>query len=396
MRSKNITSSHVAVADNRLHTHTSVQRAFRDLLDRMDPPLPTLLRTGDHVLVKPFLHYGDASPNSRMVSHPEVMRAVIAAVRDCGAIVTLGDVAPEKRRHAGGRVHEKWIHDIARSTDVKMVNFGEAGAKYVKSRLIYPRRYLISRAVLDVDKVVGCANFQPHAILLLSGAVKNMFNAVVGKCQQHLHNVLTTPDSIARVIVDVCAAVKPTVSFLDVTSVRHPSDAAQLHPVGLILAGTDPVALDAMATRAAGFPHQNAPTLRLGQQMGLGCSDTDAIRVTGLDWQQMPSAPLKALPPIESTPESLGARTSRFVNNVILRPTPQINPTGCSGCGECQPLCPVNAIERDHGGGFRINSRKCAHCHLCMDMCQTHSIGLQFGTLATSIRRLMKKPLTVS
>ncbi|OOG52226.1 DUF362 domain-containing protein [Polaromonas sp. C04] len=396
MNGQHQTHAHIAVARNDDHTRTSVRGAFRDLLDRMDPPLPAMIRTGDHVLVKPFLRYGGGNPESRMISHPEVIAMAIEAVRDCGAMVTLGDEASTRMRSENHLSDERWIYGIAESSGANLVSFAKAGARRVRGGMVYPRTYLISRAVLDVDKVVNCANFQPHGPLVLSGAVKNMFSAVVGRCQQHLHNLFPRPEDIARVIVDVCTTVKPTVSFLDLTTVRDPTDTTTCHPVALLLAGTDPVALDAIAARAAGFEGADAPTIRLGQQMGLGCADTSQITVAGMDWQTMQAVQVKAMPSVGIATEGFYCRTTRFINNVALRPRPEINQKTCSGCGDCRKICPVEAIHLGPDGMLRISLWKCAHCHLCIRACESNAVSLQFGGVTKAIRRLMNKPLTVS
>ncbi len=251
----------VAAATNDDYTRTSVRQAFRDLLDRMDPPLQALVGSGDRVLVKPFLRHGSAGPESRLISHPEMVRVVLEALKDCGAIITLGDAGLEKRRDDRYWPNGRVLQEIVKSLGANLVSFGETGARYVKSGVTYPRKYLISRAVLDVDCVIGCANFQPHGTLILSGAVKNMFNVLVGKCQGQLHTLFPHPDDIARVIVDVCAVAKPTLSFLDLTTVRDPAGSVSHIPIGLMLASADPVALDSVAAIAAGFGYEDAPTI---------------------------------------------------------------------------------------------------------------------------------------
>lgn len=388
--------AHIAVARNDDHSRTSVRRAFRDLLDRMDPPLPAMIGAGDHVLIKPFLRHGSVKvPESRMISHPEIVAAVIEAVKDCGAMVTLGDEGSKKLRNENHPPEEQWIYDIAKSSGAHLVSFAKAGARRVHSGLAYPRTYLITRAVLEVDAVVNCANFQPHRALRLSGAVKNLFNAVVGKCQQNLHQLFPLPEDLARAIVDVCLAVKPTVSFLDLTTVRDPAGTAKCYPVGLLLAGTDPVALDAVAARAAGFGCAGAPTLRLGQQMGLGWADTNQMTLCGLDWQAMEAVQVAPIPHVGIAAEGFYSKTTRFVNNVVLRPTPAINQVACSGCGDCQKMCPLHAIYPAAGGMFGIDLRKCAHCHLCIDACDSNAIDQKFGGVGKAIRWLMNRPLAV-
>lgn len=383
----------ISAARSSSYAPTPLRRAFRDVLDRLDPPLADLIKTGDRVLVKPFLRYGPAMPESRMVSHPEMIRMAIEAATDCGAIALLGDAGMTRTTSggsAGGRPHDAWIHDVARQSGAHLVSFGESGARYVRSGVLFPRRYLISRAVLDADKVIGCANLQPHPALTLSGATKNMFNAVVGKCQQQLHDLFPHPEAIARVIVDVCSLVKPTVSFLDLTTVADPEGNNQVKKVGLILAGSDPIALDAVAARLIGYSPHDIPTVRMGSRSGLGTSDAARIMVSGFDWQESPIAPAQERPAPLHARENLYDSATRLVNNAFLRRTPFIDSPSCTRCGACRPVCPVDAITVGHEGLPRIDPRKCAHCHLCIEACDASAIDLRFGHLSGAIRRLMK------
>ena len=139
----------------------------------------------------------------------------------------------------------------------------------------------MARAMVEADTVVNCANFQPHHILRMSGAIKNMFNAVIGQRQQHLHELFPMARDLARIVVDVCAIVKPTVSFLDMTTVKDLSPGGKIQPVGLLLASCDPVAVDTVAARAIGWDVTDIPTLFWGRERGLGCRGDEKNKING-------------------------------------------------------------------------------------------------------------------
>ncbi len=309
-------SSQVVAAKNHSYTRSSLQCAFQNLLDGMEPPLPTLIKTGDRVLVKPYLRHGNDNYQSRMVSHPSVVRMVIEAVVDCGAVVMLGDEGSKKLREENVRPDEQWIHDLAASSRASLVSFSKEGAKLVRGNLHFPRKYLISRAVLEADAVVSCANFQPHYILGFSGAVKNMFNSVVGNCQGHLHELFPYPEKLAKVIVDVCAIVKPTITFLDLTTMRDHNGILQ--PIGLLLAGRDPVALDTLAVHTIGHEKAVMPTINQGEKLGLGNADLQRINLTGLSWDKLPTVHVSQVITADARPEKLYNKSTRLINKTVL------------------------------------------------------------------------------
>ena len=63
-------------------------------------------------------------------------------------------------------------------------------------------------------------------------------------------------------------------------------------PLGTIIAGTDAVAVDAVAAAVMGFEPLEIAYLRLAQAMGLGTADPDAITIVG-----DPITPSRRLPP---------------------------------------------------------------------------------------------------
>lgn len=385
--------SQVVAVRNHSFTHSSLHLAFQSLLDGMDPPLPSMIKTGDRILVKPFLRKGSISYDSRLTSHPNVVRKVIEAVMDCGAVVTLGDEGSKKLREVHIQPDKQSIHDLAESSGASLVSFTKTGAKLVRGNLHFPRKYLISRAVLEVDAVVNCANFQPHGILGFSGAVKNMFNAVVGNCQGHLHELFPYPEDLAQVIVDVCGIVKPIISFLDLTTIQDPINRGILHPVGLLLAGYDPVALDYVGVRAVGLDKAVMPTIKHGGNQGLGCADLSRIKLSGLDWPELSTVRFTQVMTDHARTENLYDKTTRRINKTILRPRPMIVPLSCTGCGDCKWICPVEAIVPISGEIFKINNLACVDCHCCIAACEHDAINLQYIGIAKVVRRIMNQPL---
>ena len=372
--------SAISIAKSPGYTKREMSAAMRNLVESLSPPLSSLIRSGDTVLVKPFLsQMGSSDPDARRTSHPAFIRAVIALVKDCGGRINLGD---EGLRPKGDAVpHDRrWLHELASEMGASLVSFAKAGARKVPTGLAAPRHYYLSNAVLDADVLVNCANCLPQDRLLITGAVKNLFNAVIGRCQDRIYQQFQGPEEIARVIVDVYRLTRPAISFLDMTTVREPGRHGKAREIGLILAGRDAVALDAMAARFLGYDGQTLWTSKIGEEAGMGCSSPEGIAISGLT-PLPPAAKDFPLPRLETARKSpLAAQVRRTLKNSFLRPRPAIRPQSCNGCGDCVEICPTDAIEHRSQQSYTINAALCVDCEYCTMVCRSHAIQLRpFG-----------------
>ena len=95
---------------------------------------------------------------------------------------------------------------------------------------------LITNLVFDADVVVNAANCRSLSDVVLSGAIKNMFGAMLGTRRSRLHGMFPRSRDFSQVLVDIYRVIRPQVSFLDLTSViEAQSLAPEIQPVGLML-----------------------------------------------------------------------------------------------------------------------------------------------------------------
>lgn len=373
-------------------------QAIEEALQLIGQPLARLVRPGARVLIKPYLRHGSVRlPETRMVSHPALIEASIRLVRDCGGHPVLGDEGSRYLHNPPLHPDALWLHLLADRSGAELVSFAKAGGRVLPSRIPRPRDYLLTRAVLDADVVISLANPQPHPSLIWSGAVKNMFNALIGEGGSRIFTLLYDEDKIAAAMADVCRLCRPTVSLADMGTIC-PGYKEELWRVGLLGASTDPVALDSACVQALGWNPAEIPGLTWGEQLGVGHWQRERIELRGLPWTALPVFDVPRPPLRADPPETALQGAVRTLTKTTLRSRPVIDRQHCSHCGDCARICPVGAIRPDTGGAPRIDYARCADCMVCADACRDKAIQLAprgwvaaLRWPATQIRRMWRR-----
>lgn len=367
-------ASVVALVRNTSYQPDALKQSVEQALGLIGQPLSRLIRPSDRVLVKPYLRHGPMrTPETNMVSHPAIIETVIALVRDCGGHPVLGDEGSRQLRQTQPPPDEMWLHLLAERAGAELVSFAKAGGRLVPSGIPRPRQYLLSRAVLDADVVINLANAVLHPTLVWSGAVKNMFNTVIGAGNAQLFELLHERDAFDAAVADLCRLARPTLSLSDMTTVC-PDSKADLWRVGLIGASTDPVALDSASVLALGWNPGDIGHLTWGQRLGLGQSERHNIDLRGLSWDDLPVFEQAPRTGWSHPPEGRLQKTLRLLNKTTLRPRPLIDAERCTGCSDCIRICPIGVIAAGAGGKPVIDYARCVDCMVCADACQEHAI----------------------
>ena len=57
---------------------------------------------------------------------------------------------------------------------------------------------------------------------------------------------------------------------------------------------------------------------------------------------------------------------------------PLIDAARCTGCGECERLCPTKAVAVHENLAMIVHPLACTYCELCESYCPTGAIGRPF------------------
>jgi Fe-S-cluster-containing hydrogenase component 2 len=157
--------------------------------------------------------------------------------------------------------------------------------------------------------------------------------------------------------------------------------------VGLILASSDAVALDAVASKIIGLdPMQILPTAHASQR-GLGSAKLQDIEVLGED---IPDVEIKDFKQSAIAEGLIKKFVPAFLHGFIqsqLVLIPKVLLKKCTACEECAIICPTGAA-RMHGEKARIEKSQCIHCMCCHEVCRFHAIRLQQKPLGRLFRKM--------
>lgn len=230
------------------------------------------IKKGDIVLIKPNVAF-DRSPNLGATSNPDILEALIEMIlRDCGAQeVRVADnpiespadcfakskVGPATER-GGGRVY------LPDSNAFKMLH--TPGAVLIENWWFFYRPFI------NVDKVIGLAPVKDHNLCQASMGMKNWYG-LLGGTRNQFHQ------DIHEIVSDLSIMIKPTMTILDGTNVLMQNgptggDPSNVKKGDVVLAGLDPVALDAWAFEHCLERGRDYPAyLRKAEEKGSGKLD---------------------------------------------------------------------------------------------------------------------------
>ena len=354
---------------------SEVRNAVRRLLEPLGG-IRTFVRSGDLVFVKPNM-LAAKEPERAVTTHPVLLEAVVREVQDVGAEVWIGDSPPQPQN-----IRRYWqatgFQEVADRTGARLVSL-ETEDLAVRSWNGW--EYPLAKPVLDADVVINLPKLKTHNLTLLTGAVKNMFGAVVGGAKGNLHRWAPHPDDFAQRLLDVYELTRPALTVMDGILGMHGNGPASGDPVqvGILLASANGPALDVVAARALGFSEEEITTVSAAAQRALGPNALSGIdlKIVGGGDVTLPLGQFR-LP---------GNRMLKRVPRPLLRfvgehtwMRPAVDRAKCTKCGVCASVCPVDAIEmRDYP---HFDYDKCLTCWCCSESCPFDAIRVQKSLLA--------------
>jgi len=352
---------------------TEAVRKGVDLLGGID----RFVKKDEKILLKPNMLTGDR-PEKCVTTHPSVFKAVAGLFLEGGARLTYGDSPAYGSSLAAAKGNG--LHEAAESMGVPMADFKNGEEIFFKDGR-QNRKFIIAKGVLESDAVISLPKFKTHGLEKFTGAVKNQFGCVPGVRKGEYHVKLVDPDEFGKMLLDLNAFVCPRLYIMDGIQAMEGNGPRGGRPINMnvILLSDDPVAMDATACRLIGLDPMFVPTVRYGEEAGLGIASEKNIEILG----QSPERFRNLLFDVDRKPVKPfpGSKIVKAVKNRLL-PRPVIREADCIKCGVCVKMCPVEGKAVDWENGDRkkppvYDYKKCIRCYCCQEMCPESAIVLK-------------------
>jgi uncharacterized protein (DUF362 family) len=339
-----------------------------------DPKIETLLaplggmeqfvKKSEKVLLKANL-LSAKDPQKAVTTHPEFVRAVANAVKAAGGEPYIGDSpgGPFSKRHLKKVYQRSGLENMAEEEQIPL-NF-TTGAKVLdipEGRRL--QRSPICDYVLNADKVIALPKLKTHSFQYMTLACKIMYGVVPGLTKARYHGQYPRRVSFADIMLDILTIVKPHLYIMDGIIGMQGQGPGSGDPVkmDLVLASTDPVAMDISVCKILGIEPVGIPVLKRAKIRGL--------------WPERIDYPNQG-------PEDVAYKGFKLPNTadhlLTGKKTPKKSPVitdKCTACGDCERICPKGAV-KVQGQMAEVTYSKCIRCFCCHEVCPEDAIVLR-------------------
>ena len=391
------------------------------------------LTRGSRIVLKPNL-LTKAEPEKAVTTHPEVFRAVGTLLKEAGYVnLVYGDSqgnpmhAPEKTAESCG------IKAVADELRISMGDF-DRGRKVSFPEGSAARQFVLCNEIANLVEnpeqaggIVNICKMKTHQLERITGAVKNTFGCVYGMNKPATHASFESPEHFAKMLADLNRLVKPQLHIMDGILAMEGNGPGSGDPIHMyvILASTDPVALDTTFCNLINLDPALVATNTAAAEAGVGNMDEEKIEVL------LGNVPMRTEGEVITMDELAskfgekdfrvergdnfrgGFRIMKFLAPLIHK-RPVVVPEKCVGCGICVEACPVvpgkdgetkpirlidrvgtgsNGKAEKEGKGVKSGKvatydySECIGCYCCQEMCPEKAIATKKSLLLKIIDR---------
>ena len=220
---------------------------------------------GDKVLVKPNIGW-DRNPAQAANTHPQVVSEVVRQCLEAGAskVMVLGNTCNSAERCYDNSGIKKAAQEAGAEVSYMIKQF----YRQVNIDGVELKRWEFYKPALEADKFINLPILKHHALAGVTAGIKNIMGIIGG-------NRGTIHTGFDAKIVDLYSVRPADLTIVDATRIltRNGPTGGSLGDVrkaDTVIAGIDPVAVDAAAVKLFGLPPSKLGFLIEAEKRGLG------------------------------------------------------------------------------------------------------------------------------
>jgi uncharacterized protein (DUF362 family)/Pyruvate/2-oxoacid:ferredoxin oxidoreductase delta subunit len=345
------------------------------------------VKKGDKVLLKVNLLIGKA-PEEAVTTHPAVVKAVIKQVIKAGGKPSVGDSPSASSFHSFETVATlAGIKQVCDELKVPLIELNEpAETKYPEG--IISKSFMLSSKLKGFDVIINMPKLKTHSLAIFTGAVKNLYGTISGGHKAAYHVSAQDGHKFTGMLIDLYDIVMPALNIMDGIIGMEGNGPSGGNPkkVGVIIAGADAIAVDAVATTIVGI-YDYVPLFKIAKERKLLSAHPSTITVLGETIADV-KIPKIAMPEPFSYAMAPKFMKGFIRDNFVKRPV--LEESLCIGCESCANICPKKAITMvDHRPEFDYSI--CIRCYCCQEVCPKKAIILKGGLFSRFGKTSKKK-----
>lgn len=336
------------------------------------------IKPGESVFIKANLLMAKA-PKEAVTTHPVFIKALgNYLIHENDNNVIVGD-------SPGGPFNEKALSRVYRTcgyieafknTEIKLNhNFEIVKNSFLNGKLL--KNITLIKGATDCDKIISVAKLKTHGMMKYTGAVKNMFGMIPGVLKAEFHFRMPEVKDFADMLIDVCEASSPVLSFIDGIQGMEGSGPSNGDIVDsqVLFVSDNPYVADRVASEVIGMDYETVPTVIQSIKRDLAPEKIEEEMILGegishLNVKKFITPNISKIDFISRfLPEFLATR----INNRI-KPKPVFNHDKCIKCRACYDNCPAKTIKWTKNNYPELILDDCISCFCCQELCPVDAV----------------------
>lgn len=235
-----------------------------------------LVRKGDFVVIKPNIAW-NRPPDAAATTNPAVVGALVKLCREAkaGRILVVDHIIDRPAEAVlnftgiGPAAEHYGAETLAAQNESDFRSVSIPKGKMLKTDTCI-------KELAKADVFINVPIAKVHSATTLTLGLKNLMGCNWDRQAWHASS------SLDQCIADYASAVRPDLTVLDANKIlltNGPKGPGKTKNVGKVIAGVDPVAVDAYGATLFGLKPQEIAHIKLAHEMGLGEIDLSRVRV---------------------------------------------------------------------------------------------------------------------